>query len=480
MKRLKENNRGLSLIEVLVAVIILAIVVTPFLHSFVTTANTNRKAKEIHRATVLAQSVVESCKAETLESIAQQFDYPTDTDFRIMNKDRILDAVDWKNSVAEIRYNTSRGEYDPALNFEDLTEYDPADRRDHVTSSIYSEDDGLTGEFIGQEDGIYYFSIENVKKEVTDTRPAYDVLIKLDATTYETGSTEHDIAYNDTNLVQLPVINQKKDALCVQRDEYTLNAISEFYAQFQAVLYPEIINRPENAAWKADPTTYALEIEMAIKKEIAANLKREINLKITSTNVTAEYKYSYTHGTDTREYINTQTPFDSLLTGENLRNVYLYYYPLYGRTAFDDVINIDNETSVPIDLYLFKQKKDAANLAGSMTTTMNESTYKMSLYFKESAAGIDVDNMSTKLHTNLGINIAASAGDSEYEIATPPQAYLNGVAKQLSEVAVDKILSADSQDRVFDMEVSIYKNGAGASEYPESMHVATISGTKLK
>lgn len=66
-KRKKISNQGFTLVEVLVAVTILAIVVLPFLNSFYMAARTNAKAKKLMDATTAAQNVLEELKAETLE-----------------------------------------------------------------------------------------------------------------------------------------------------------------------------------------------------------------------------------------------------------------------------------------------------------------------------------------------------------------------------------------------------------------------------
>lgn len=482
MKRLKENDRGFSLVEVLVAVMILAIVITPFLHSFVTTANTNRKAKENHRATVLAQSIVENCKAETLESITKQFDYPTDAGFRIMSKDRINGGSSWQDNVKELCTIPSGG-FQDVLDYDDLLSagYAPAEIRPLVTASTYSEDGGINSEFLGQSGGIYYFGMKNVKEDTA----SYDVLVKLNANDYKTGG-EHSIAYNETDLAQLPIIDADKDAICVQRDDYTETAVSEFYAKFQASLYPVVVSA--NPTWagmtpaELAETATASAIENAIKAKISRELTREITVNITAGEVKAVYKYTYIYGGNTETYVKDQLAFSSAATTENLRAVYLYYYPLYGRTVTTDVIRVNNDDSMKIDFYLFKQTRSTANIAGPVPDTVTEDGYRMSVqYFETAANPADLTTLSAKLHTNLGINLAVSdPSDAGYALSTPPKIYINGAGKNLSEVAVANVVSEDAHDRVFDLDVSIYKKDAMDKDYPESMRLAVISGTKLK
>ncbi len=62
----QNNNKGFSLIELLVAIAILAVVMIPMLHSFVTSARTNTRAGKVMEATTAAQNVFEQLKSEDL------------------------------------------------------------------------------------------------------------------------------------------------------------------------------------------------------------------------------------------------------------------------------------------------------------------------------------------------------------------------------------------------------------------------------
>lgn len=62
-KAIKCDNRGLTLVELIVGVVILAIIVTPLLHVFVTGANTVKKTKQYTDATVAAKNIIEEIQA---------------------------------------------------------------------------------------------------------------------------------------------------------------------------------------------------------------------------------------------------------------------------------------------------------------------------------------------------------------------------------------------------------------------------------
>jgi len=74
LKRGKLNNKAMTLIEVIVAMAILAVVITPTLRMFATSSGTNLRAKHRQRATTVGESVMESFKAYTVEALCQQFD----------------------------------------------------------------------------------------------------------------------------------------------------------------------------------------------------------------------------------------------------------------------------------------------------------------------------------------------------------------------------------------------------------------------
>ena len=65
----KRNNLGLSLVELLIAVTILAIIIVPLLHVFVSSANLNLKSKRVMKATMISENIMEEFKDLTLEEL---------------------------------------------------------------------------------------------------------------------------------------------------------------------------------------------------------------------------------------------------------------------------------------------------------------------------------------------------------------------------------------------------------------------------
>lgn len=74
MKRIgKLNRKGMTLVEVIVAIAILSIVVAPTLRIFASTSGTNLKSRQRQRATSVAEGTMESFKAYDMRQLCDQF-----------------------------------------------------------------------------------------------------------------------------------------------------------------------------------------------------------------------------------------------------------------------------------------------------------------------------------------------------------------------------------------------------------------------
>lgn len=65
----KGRNKGFTLLELLIAVLVLAIVIIPLLHSFVSSFRVNARSRETMRATTLAQNEMELFEKEKIEDL---------------------------------------------------------------------------------------------------------------------------------------------------------------------------------------------------------------------------------------------------------------------------------------------------------------------------------------------------------------------------------------------------------------------------
>ena len=72
-QKVLKNNKGMTLVEILVAMMILTVVSLVLLRAFVSATKYNKIAKEKQREITLAQSIMESFKAYDMEEIVKQF-----------------------------------------------------------------------------------------------------------------------------------------------------------------------------------------------------------------------------------------------------------------------------------------------------------------------------------------------------------------------------------------------------------------------
>ena len=84
-KQLHKENKGISLVEIIVSLLILMIIIVPMLSSFVTASKTNQSAKASSYAKSAAENVVEMVKLLGLEKTALEFHKSVTTDFQLIN-----------------------------------------------------------------------------------------------------------------------------------------------------------------------------------------------------------------------------------------------------------------------------------------------------------------------------------------------------------------------------------------------------------
>ncbi len=70
----KEDNKGLSLIELLVAMALLAILIVPIFNSFIASARINHKSRQLMAATDVAQTVFEGFSDKTFGTVKDDID----------------------------------------------------------------------------------------------------------------------------------------------------------------------------------------------------------------------------------------------------------------------------------------------------------------------------------------------------------------------------------------------------------------------
>lgn len=360
----KLNNSGMTLVEVLVAMLMLSMVSLVFLRAFSQTMFYNKNAREKQYALTVAQSMMEGTKAYGMDALDEQFSGAAP--FRLYPP-AISSAK--SGSCATGRYRVEgvkTGDFTFDVEIEVTPAVADASRPNMVTeaslangSDINKYKDAIYVQG-GREQDVVYEKVVNALKAVPDMH--YEEKIRLT---------------KDTVKWSYVTLEIKNRTLRVEIGPSTVTVKNIYEYQFDITDYPyRTTSDPEGS---------------------------ESGICGTSGN-------GFATGDEVECYNNTNTVGPAGATGRPLRleNVYLYYYPAYKSTrggyikCDNDVIEINNFSYGIVNVYAVKQMNEALN---STETKLCEDTYKVKVY-QTGTKGIN-------LYHNLNQRLAGT-GDGSY------------------------------------------------------------------
>lgn len=453
------------MLELLIAVIILAIIVIPLLHMFVTSTRINIKSRQTLRATTFAQDIMEGLKAYNIDELKQQFNEPVEG-FYVIN-DKLI-----KGSVQE-----------------DIDREKAANGTD------------LNG---NPNPGLYYFTMSGVAMQGSE----YDALIEVDARGYMENAPDsvpdsEKSNYGDSSVTidgksyylnndQFSVISsvdEKRDGVFKEEDkvrEKVLKDANEHY-------YHEDGGTDPDWDWEAEGFSYGAP---------GVSLRRTITVNIIDAGTDAEgnplfdaditYQYDWNKGGvpytayGLQGEANTQVYNLPCGDGVSSGNFYLFYYPLYHSDEEEIIIN--NEADTPLRFFIVKQidtTTDAALTDAQLRVL--EDNYQVHVDVAEGSRD------KIKIRTNLGFNLVNQkflTGEGVTSQAVPTQAvimYKGGVTTtmdvyDLSGIRNDDLGAPGTNDDIteviYDVAVSVYEAGAAANGFPDEDRMVVISGSK--
>jgi prepilin-type N-terminal cleavage/methylation domain-containing protein len=271
-----ENQKGFTLLELLISIAILAVVITPFLMVYLTTTTMNAKSKASQQAKVAATNIMEEIRSMSVEEVLEK------------------------------------------------------------STPVAGED--------GTADGTYQYT-----KVQTVNGTDYTVVATLDPTytTDDTAGSETDEAtdYNHQGFAELYSMNSAYDAFYEVDVSQDNQAIAE-------------IARGDNNNGEA------------AKQGVLDNLYRIITLTIRKeSGVTKVYAKTHYGVSGDKVYdVSEQCVYSNGSETDNLRNIYLFYQPLYNNDSYHsgynsnnkETINIINEANIPCTVYVCEQNSNAA------------------------------------------------------------------------------------------------------------------------
>ena len=431
MKRLK-NNQGLTLVELIVSIAILAIIVLPLLTSFVQATKTNVKAKNKQYATEAAQNIMEGLQNVSLEDVVYQFNYPASPNGFDLFK---LGSANTK----ELDYN--------GTSFTELSSY-----------SIPPGSSELV--FTPKSSHKYYFYVTDF--EVNNSNKKFNALVTLDAKTNVDG-TKHK-QYNTTEVANMQSVDTTYDAISANADTANM-IISTIQLQYGITGLTQS------------------DISRTITVDIAKNSTTGV------TTVTASYKYyirsrniTFPEAGSLHEQDYVSVIYDnSSHVDDALKNVYLFYYPWYTSThsyplATDSIV-INNPDNVDCNVHIIKQTNTDASYLYSA-----ETGYRCAVNVNEPANNGANPKAHTKINTNIGKNIAISdPSNPAYNISNQVTYIYNNTNANQSVVVngiidINAMTEMEESDRLFDVTVDVYPSNIGYGSIGSTTPLVTFTG----
>ena len=457
----KASNAGFSLVELLIAVVILAIIVIPLLRMFVTSTRINVKSRQMLRATTVAQDIMEGLKAYTLEEVKTQFTPPEGTSgdsyfiptegFYVLNASMIQAG----GGVREIT---------------ELEKTNPDDP-DHE---------------------IYYFGIKNLKMQGGE----YDALIKLDASTYteakagnETGDSNalHDNAFNGAFYAEINSVEEtnggsEMDSSYHEHKELNKGVLVDVKKQIEdAINADDTKEMPDSDVWddlKLEDILTRRDIEITIEPDGSEKCKATITFTYTCIYDGVTYT---SHGfAGSAAGIVDGTITRTFSSG----NFYLFYYPCYASTQIDNITFIFEDSAKLFDadnpmlksITLAKQiRSDVIASEGVIVPELTDSelfakegAYRASVRMKMGTSSTSMNN-ELIFRTNIDTNLAEKAkhtdpitGEIERDDVIGVSSVFEGVLG--SNVHPISITGNNVSDKVtnviYDIEITVYETGA--------------------
>lgn len=463
------NNEGFSLVEVLVAMLILGIIIIPILNNLVLSSRINLWSLKSQRATTMAQNCMDGLKYVSIEEVAAQFNYDGNgKDFTIFDMYEVLNPA---NTVELIKEADG---YQLAKRYEEIDEDEEA--FDQV-ASCKKEADNVTYTFVPKSDQNYHFGM----LDVSDGKDEYDVLISYDAKLYSSipkeGEPTAEPGINDFDMPIITSIATDKNAVMTEGNRNSwaestlLHNYNNWFSAYSMKAYEE----------ESGLTIYENKMETA---SIGKNMRRQFDLYVTYVEGKYEVRGSLTYRID-RSIIdpsavdllayydagNTFTPYvdNNVYYGkfDTLENIYLFFRP--NLDQLEDTINLHNQITDPskaeVCVCLVWEKPKDTSLPDEIAS------YRLNLTLNESVAPI-VDGANTYFHTYLKMNV-----DETYE-------YTYDNFSDATKVLLDRIRQKEfiglevDKTRLYKKTIRIYeKQEAFEDKFKEENLLATFESS---
>lgn len=273
MNGLKADNKGITMVEVLVCVVIISVVSVIVIKSFTVSAGLNLKAHNNQQATAVAQAVTEQFKSSNFEQLKLEFAVPASTEK--WPDISILPIADRDNYPKECftwyRYEKSGIKAEDGTEFDVSVELDPtkyssvkdAFGMGPTAESAYSNSKGI-GKIEGVDSlksPVIASEVNRYDKAIAETFMNKMSQIEIDALPGSSHSEKIDTINTSSDLKKEITINiepksNQLEVSCFVR--YTFSTFEEQYNVYSAVFQREYVDVDGKTKWISGNNVYLM------------------------------------------------------------------------------------------------------------------------------------------------------------------------------------------------------------------------------
>lgn len=390
----ESKNLGFTLVEVIIAIAILTLAITPLVRNFVSSAKVNGKSKEVLKATEAAQNIFEGMAGRNPKNLIIELSGDASLahpDLRFIKKGVTYDHfVEYEVVVDPV---TNKIKYDANGNMM----FKAVPSGGSYIKAKKALDNGEF-EFIGfkeSEHKVYAFAVYGLDQ---GDGKKYDMFIKLNASEYE----DYVNTYGDPDerkkietRAKISGVNSSYDAVYTEGANTLENTITAEYVNKRI---DASYGMDENDVLKSLERTYYIDIE---KKPTVDGDEVVVNV---STNYKYKNEWQQAAGTTLEFSTQPEQIFTSSTYGLAPRNIYIPYTPNYNSNCtlgtMDNIV-INNLNDLDVNVYVIRTQQQAGNVLENESTEVKEERYAVSLDVKETDTGV----MNTTIRTNIDDNI---------------------------------------------------------------------------
>ena len=377
MFKFKRNKKGFSLIEILVAISIIAVVIVPLAMNLISGARMNSKAKKVSASTDISTSLIETMQTVDLGDIMIELNSSYKGDGATMEKDEYHGDV----SKALLKALQDKGfEVEDVNMFETKKQSDGAYVKisDKSQSSVMERllsNNTVKNYFVGQANNEYSFVLRNLKNGEMTVDVAVDIKGIHSYDLVNITSMQH----SDAFYVKQPTSDGKSTM------DYA--AADSFYADHQ--LYGKITGKNSSELKNKDWFFNNM------KRSIIVDIVKDKNSDAVTMTISAEYTVaddSVLQKSD-QKIVKELGSFTTNSTAELVKGIHVYYNPLTNLTNRNqrDTLIVNNKQEVKLPVFFIALDQDAS-------TGFNVLNYRPTLRVNESN---NVGTSYTTICTNL-------------------------------------------------------------------------------